>query len=121
MEHILTECKAPEQIEIWKLAQNVWEKNGKQWSDLDFDFGTILCCGLADFKDNKAKRLPGKSRLFRILISESAYLIWKIRNERVINEKPPITKTQIRNRWRWTIENRLRMDCLLTSKKFQQK
>ncbi|KAJ3925835.1 MAG: ribonuclease H-like protein, partial [Lentinula lateritia] len=121
MEHILTECKAPEQKEIWKLAQNVWEKNGRQWSDLDFDFGTILCCGLADFKDDKAKRLPGKSRLFRILISESAYLIWKIRNERVINEKPPITKTQIRNKWRWTIENRLRMDCLLTSKKFQQK
>ncbi|KAJ3858590.1 hypothetical protein EV359DRAFT_52058 [Lentinula novae-zelandiae] len=120
LEHILIECTAPGPKEIWGLAKQTWEKTGLQWSDLQFDFGTILCCGLADFKNTEGKRETGQSRLFRILISESAYLIWKIRNERVINDKPPLAGMQIMNRWRWTIENRLWMDCLLTSKKFRR-
>ncbi|KAJ3810805.1 hypothetical protein F5876DRAFT_41036 [Lentinula aff. lateritia] len=121
MEHILTECKAPGQKQVWRLAEQLWEKNGGEWSNLDFDIGTILSCGLADLKDTTGKRTPGKSRLLRILISESAYLIWKIRNERVISNNPPLTETQIKNRWRWTIENRLWMDCIITSRKLQKR
>ncbi|KAJ3855451.1 hypothetical protein EV368DRAFT_72288 [Lentinula lateritia] len=102
LEHILIECTASGQKEIWGLAKQTWERTGLQWSDLQFDFGTILCCGLADFKNAEGKRETGQSRLFRILISESAYLIWKIRNERVINNKPPPAGMQIMNQWRWT-------------------
>ncbi|KAJ3720505.1 hypothetical protein C8R42DRAFT_582782, partial [Lentinula raphanica] len=36
----------------------------------------------------------GDSRLYQIVVSESAHLIWKLRNERVIN-KPPPTHTHL--------------------------
>ncbi|KAJ4501346.1 hypothetical protein C8R41DRAFT_892509 [Lentinula lateritia] len=115
MEHILVECQAPGQEEVWKLTKNLWTKSGERWRNVEF--GNILSCGLADFKDPKGKRNPGTSRLFRILISESAYLIWKLRCERVIGEKT-INIAQITNQWTWSIESRLNLDCLLTSKKF---
>lgn len=57
----------------------------------------------------------GTTRLFRILISESAHLIWRLRNERVINAKDPATTREIRNRWLKAINNRLRIDCALTN------
>ncbi|KAJ3846661.1 hypothetical protein EV368DRAFT_52472, partial [Lentinula lateritia] len=115
MEHILVDCQAPGQGEVWKLTKNLWTKSGECWRNIEF--GNILSCGLADFEDPKGKRNLGTSRLFRILISESAYLIWKLRCERVIGEKT-INITQITNQWRWSIESRLNLDCLLTSKKF---
>ncbi|KAJ3806315.1 hypothetical protein F5876DRAFT_91118 [Lentinula aff. lateritia] len=117
MEHILTDCQAPGQKEIWDLTRKLWEKSGATWNNIEF--GSILCCGLADFKDGRGKRKPEISRLFRILISESAYLIWKLRCERVIGKKM-ICKTQITNKWIWTIESRLNLDCLLTSKKLSK-
>ncbi|KAJ3805258.1 hypothetical protein F5876DRAFT_91579 [Lentinula aff. lateritia] len=117
MEHILTDCQAPGQKEIWDLTRKLWGKSGATWNNIEF--GSILCCGLADFKDGREKRKPEISRLFRILISELAYLIWKLRCERVIGEKM-ICKTQITNKWIWTIESRLNLDCLLTSKKLSK-
>ncbi|KAJ3901002.1 hypothetical protein F5879DRAFT_1011629 [Lentinula edodes] len=106
---------SPGQREVWKLTKNLWMKSRERWRNIEF--GNILSCGLADFKDPKGKRNPGTSRLFRILISESAYLIWKLRCERVIGEKT-INTAQITNQWTWSIESRLNLDCLLTSKKF---
>jgi hypothetical protein len=48
--------------------------------------GNILGCGLPNFtKDNKP--LTGKNRLYKILVSESAFLIWKLRCERTIGNK----------------------------------
>ncbi|KAJ4496670.1 ribonuclease H-like domain-containing protein [Lentinula lateritia] len=117
MEHILTECEAPGQKEVWAMVKQLWER--KKEPGLDIKLGHISGCGLADFRDSKGKRKTGISRLFRILISESAYLIWKLRCERVIGGKD-ITKNEIKNKWIWTIENRLNLDCLLTSKKFSK-
>ncbi|EJD38618.1 hypothetical protein AURDEDRAFT_72067, partial [Auricularia subglabra TFB-10046 SS5] len=63
----------------------------------------------------------GPSRLLRILTSEAAFLIWKIRNERRIKNKDDPEKhaveTEITNRFRSTIERRFRVDVNMTSKK----
>lgn len=116
MEHILLECQAPGQDEVWNLLENVWPTTAKPFTKPDL--GTLMGCGLADFRDEDGKKLTGMSRMYRILISESAYLIWKIRNERVINGNEPLSTANIRNRWRWTIESRIKTDYLLTSAKF---
>lgn len=42
-------------------------------------------------------------------------------NERVINGNEPLSATNIRNRWQWTIESRIKTDYLLTSAKFGNK
>jgi ribonuclease HI len=106
MEHILTKCDAPGQSQIWDLVSGVWMmKTGKEMRP---SFGEIMACGAIKKED------AGESRLYRILISESAYLIWKLRNEQVIQEREGATDREIYNRWRKTINNRLELDCLLT-------
>ncbi|KAJ7661175.1 hypothetical protein B0H17DRAFT_953751 [Mycena rosella] len=52
----------------------------------------------------------GTTRLFRILVSESAFLIWRLRCERVIQEKDLASAREIHNRWLKTINNRLGLD-----------
>jgi ribonuclease HI len=68
-----------------------------------------MACGLIKRGDK------GTTRLFRIIVSESAHLIWRLRNERVIQEKNPASVQEIQNRWRKAINNRLALDCMLTN------
>ncbi|KAJ7895554.1 hypothetical protein B0H14DRAFT_2680816 [Mycena olivaceomarginata] len=79
---------------------------------MELTFGEILACGVIK------KKSRGKSCLYRILLSESAYLIWKLRCERVIGGKPGASDQEIENRWQWTINNRLEIDRLLTNTKW---
>ncbi|KAG1744361.1 hypothetical protein EDB19DRAFT_1632724, partial [Suillus lakei] len=57
----------------------------------------------------------GASRLLRILISESAHLIWAIRCDITINGTIHSAKT-IRSRWTTTINKRLQNDRLTARK-----
>ena len=61
------------------------------------------------------RRDAGTTHLFRILISESAHLIWRIRNERVIQGKPEASPQEVHFRWLKAINNRLKIDCVLTN------
>ena len=124
MEHILTECDSPAQNLIWNLAKALWLK----WHPVfpEIKFGTILGCSLAEFKDSKGKISRGDNRLFRILITESAHLIWKLRCERRIakQDNPDLyhSETEIHNRWLQAINARLALDQLLSNKaKYQKK
>ncbi|KAJ3753028.1 RNase H-domain-containing protein [Lentinula raphanica] len=98
LEHILVECEIPGQRE------NIFadEATGSQWKNINF--GVIMGSGLIDLKKEDEKKSTGLSRLFRIIVSESAYLIWKLRNERVIGNKDAPSRTQILNKWDWTIQ-----------------
>ena len=77
--------------------------------------------GLASYKKQNNTLDTGKNRLFQILISESAFLIWKLRCERRIqredNPDDHHSTKEIHNRWLATINKRLRLDCLLTDKR----
>ncbi|KAJ7838133.1 hypothetical protein B0H14DRAFT_2790144, partial [Mycena olivaceomarginata] len=95
---------------VWELASQLWRK--KTGEGMEPTFGEILACGVIK------KKSRGKSRLYRILLSESAYLIWKLRCERVIGGKPGASDQEIENRWRWTINNRLEIDRLLMNTKW---
>ncbi|CAK5283645.1 unnamed protein product [Mycena citricolor] len=108
MEHILLECNAAGQRKVWQLAEAIWRtKSGKE---LDIDMGKIMACGAIDTGD------AGLSRFFRILVSESAHLIWRMRCERVIQEKDEATENEISNRWSRTLNTRLLIDCKMTNK-----
>ncbi|KAJ7089498.1 hypothetical protein C8R43DRAFT_1092558 [Mycena crocata] len=69
------------------------------------------CSKPATFTDEKNRPVPSTGRLYRILITESAFLIWKLRCESVIqhNGAPP-TERGVQNRWIWTINERLNID-----------
>ncbi|KAJ7915040.1 hypothetical protein B0H13DRAFT_1872408 [Mycena leptocephala] len=113
-EHILFGCSRPGQAEVWKLAEEFWAKKHPTWPPLSM--GSILGCGMAIFEDEKKRHHAAKARLYRILITESMYLIWKLRCECVIgrNGEPP-TANEIHNRWVHTINERLEIDRNLTN------
>ncbi|KII84387.1 hypothetical protein PLICRDRAFT_74436, partial [Plicaturopsis crispa FD-325 SS-3] len=119
MEHILTECDAPGQTNVWKLARRLWLRKHAHWPAPTY--GTIMACGLAEFKDNQDSPRPGAARLYRIIMSESAHLIWRIRCERRISrEDDPQqyhSKAEIHNRWLHAINTRLTLDRAMTDRK----
>ncbi|KAJ3878295.1 ribonuclease H-like protein [Lentinula edodes] len=98
MEHILTTCRGPGMEEIWSLCEDLWRGKKTEW--IRPKLGEILTCGLANLKDS------------------SAHLIWKLRNNRVINGKGFPSAREIYNKWYRAIDNRLTIDTLLTNSKF---
>ncbi|KIJ26067.1 hypothetical protein M422DRAFT_192682 [Sphaerobolus stellatus SS14] len=114
MEHMFLECQSSGQKVIWQLAKTLWSQTGLPWPDINL--GTILGCGLANFKTKKGKPDKAKRRLFKIIVSESAYQIWKIRCEwriqRQCNPDLKISDHEIRNRWRKLMSSQIHMDIL---------
>ncbi|EJD51680.1 hypothetical protein AURDEDRAFT_24428, partial [Auricularia subglabra TFB-10046 SS5] len=123
MDHILFECTAPGQEIIWQEIRSIWDRTGIQWPGVNF--GTVFGCGKMVVRDPDGHVLRGPSRLFRILVSEAAFLIWKFRNERRIkhSDNPELhaAESEIRNRLRSTIERRFRTDINMTSKRYKSK
>jgi len=120
MEHILTECKASGQEVIWNLAKELWALRGLPW--VKPRFGTILGCGLGDFRDEHDKnvQLAGANRLYAILLSESAHQIWRTRckwriSDEASMEKIP-TEQEVRASWIRNLNRRLQLERLMTDK-----
>ncbi|KAH8827496.1 hypothetical protein DL96DRAFT_1529524 [Flagelloscypha sp. PMI_526] len=109
MDHILTSCSAVGQGTLWQLAEQLWEQTGEGWNDLSL--GLILGAPAIQMRNQ------GTNRLFRILITETAHMAWKLRCERVIdNENKDFTVAEVRNRWIHAILLRIQHDVALTDK-----
>lgn len=114
MEHILTKCESPGQEMVWDLASQLWET--KTGSPLRPTVGEIIACNIIKVKRANGSTDLGATRLRTIVVSESAHLLWKIRNDRVINGRE-VSNREIRNRWICAINSRLALDCALTDRK----
>ena len=121
MEHILIHCRdSPVRI-IWEQAKETWPHQEIPWPEISL--GIILGCGaitIADIPNDATHRqfpVPKRAaaRLMRILITESAHLIWVLRCERVMQGKTH-TEREIRSRWTRTINKRLTEDRIITTK-----
>ncbi|KAG1840786.1 RnaseH-domain-containing protein [Suillus tomentosus] len=131
LKHILLECPDNAQTIVWNLARKLWPSKHGQWPQLTL--GIILGCGninLPNNRNNNAHNPPnqqahrdqqqinlnkGTSRLLRILISESAHLIWALRCDTTINGTRH-TQQSIITRWTSTINKRLQCDRLTAKK-----
>ncbi|KAF8179515.1 hypothetical protein K438DRAFT_1444725, partial [Mycena galopus ATCC 62051] len=112
LEHILVKCESPGPKIIWTAARRLWLEKELDWPEVSLE--SILGCGLMRFEDEVGKLKKGSRRLFRILISESAYTIWKIRNERVISRAgAPLTEVEVLNKWVYGLNQRLQQDVIL--------
>ncbi|KAK0470844.1 hypothetical protein IW261DRAFT_1553664 [Armillaria novae-zelandiae] len=96
MDHILTRCDAPGQREVWELAKRLWQQKTK--TDLIITKGLIMSCGIQPPSVHRSHSRKGIERFCRILISESAHLIWKMRNNCVINGKEHYSLHEIEQR-----------------------
>ena len=109
-------CKSRARSTAWRLVNELWTGRGS--TSLPTDIGNIMGCGLASFTTND-KPDDRKCRLYRILISETAYLIWKIRNERRIRDSDGKERIDIERetetRWKNALNKRLTNDRFLTN------
>ncbi|KAJ7691828.1 hypothetical protein B0H17DRAFT_1159747 [Mycena rosella] len=115
LEHILLKCESPGRATIWRAAKALWRGKEGEWPELTL--GTVLGCGLAEFRDERGKTKMGSQRLYRILMSESAFQIWKLRNERVISrDGTPASEDEIVNKWKFAVNQRLQVDITLANR-----
>ncbi|KZT20340.1 hypothetical protein NEOLEDRAFT_1229536 [Neolentinus lepideus HHB14362 ss-1] len=131
LDHILLECGTPAREMIWLLASDIWPEPYGTWPSVNL--GTVLGCGKLSTHlptpqnqadpdsrssnpiDEQPRPHPGASRLLQILISESMYLIWVLRCERVIQQRTHSTKS-IASRWTNAINRRLHVDRITACK-----
>ncbi|KZV97585.1 hypothetical protein EXIGLDRAFT_584680, partial [Exidia glandulosa HHB12029] len=116
LQHILFECKSRERETVWDLASNLMSTRLQLWPTLNL--GSVLGCMLLVFNDEPN---GGLTRAMRIIISESAFLIWKIRCERRIEHEDDTdlspSTDEITGRWRAVINARISHDRHLTNRR----
>ncbi|KAH9926056.1 uncharacterized protein B0H18DRAFT_876724, partial [Fomitopsis serialis] len=121
LEHILTTCIAKERSLIWTYVERAWKRAGGTWYSQSLP--SILAVGFAT-----PQRTNGKAprehtvRLWRMLITEAAHLLWRLRCERVIQhddeEDWQHNERGIAARWYQSINMRLRLDIESTHPRF---
>ncbi|KAI0686736.1 hypothetical protein BC835DRAFT_1309426 [Cytidiella melzeri] len=79
-------------------------------------------CPLADFKNTDGRCLTGASHLYRIMMTESSHLIWRLCCERRIDQAEQDDPTQLLNdinrKWMAVMNARLTLDHKLTRAKY---
>ncbi|KAJ8454688.1 hypothetical protein ONZ51_g12889 [Trametes cubensis] len=102
MKHILTECGATGQALLWRLARDLLVRKGVPAPEAPTQ-GLYIGAALVSVEVDE-KPDPGKTRLAKIVLTETAYLIWKLRCERVIewqdDEGRQHSEQKVAARWR---------------------
>ena len=98
----------------------LWAKKGLEWKGVRLE--DIVNVGLTAGVISGPKTVPAQARLWRILITESAHLIWRLRCERVIGHDEDTnwehTAKAVAAKWRRVMDSRLRQDVTATSPRF---
>jgi hypothetical protein len=115
--HILTECTATEREVAWEKTKNLWKRRYNE--TIHVSEGAVLGGGLANYTRENGRPDSAKNRLYRILVTETAHLIWVLRCERRITgtDEPDSNHTRraVEKRWFRKINERMQIDCLLTN------
>ncbi|TFK86289.1 RnaseH-domain-containing protein [Polyporus arcularius HHB13444] len=123
MEHILVDCSVAPVSVIWDLVRGALGQKSDWLPTLSL--GVVLGAAALTFAAKAKKATPGLDRLFAIMVTESAYLIWKLRCERVIDlgedRERWHTAAETENRWFAVMNRRLTLDRALTSARFGKK
>lgn len=109
LDHILFECTAVGQNLVWELTKNLWTKRCNFWPTPSL--ATVVAPRFISDPGAGVTIKSADRRLFTILTQESAYLIWKMRCERVIDRNNVnISHQEVLNRWKEVVNRRLRIE-----------
>ncbi|KAI9070087.1 RnaseH-domain-containing protein [Trametes sanguinea] len=115
MEHILQDCAALETSRVWKLAKVFLAQRNVVIPPLP-SFGLYLGAAAAVHEGRDGTVVPGATRLLRLVLTEAAYLVWRLRCTRVIewSEEPGRSHavSAVDNMWYARLNQRLRTDQL---------
>lgn len=114
MEHILLECETAGCNQVWECLEQVWKRARLPWPTVNW--GTTVGAASVAIRGEDEERMPQVENLWKILATESAYLVWKLRCERVIqNDGEEFTEREVCNRWYAALNRRLALDRSSTS------
>ncbi|KAJ7724596.1 hypothetical protein DFH07DRAFT_724112, partial [Mycena maculata] len=118
--HILFNCSHPEQAIVWRLAGEFWAK--KLGSPLLApSLGMVLGSVLTMFEEEMNAKPSGANRLYRILVTESTYLIWKLSNKSVTQNRGTAPSAYAAHkRWVSLMNEQLKIDCFMATAKSNQ-
>ncbi|KAI0715291.1 hypothetical protein C8Q76DRAFT_603527, partial [Earliella scabrosa] len=112
LEHILLECDAPGQREVWSLVRRAIGERGLPMIPLTF--GAILGAPLLSAAKLLGRKTRTVDRYYQMVTLISAHLIWCLRCERVIQwaDEPERRHSveEVERRWRRAIERRVALD-----------
>ncbi|KAH9852193.1 hypothetical protein C2E23DRAFT_921554 [Lenzites betulinus] len=115
MEHILLNCEATGRSEIWRLVESTWRRTGNEWPELTW--GVIMGAPAVVIRDNDSARRQEAENLWKAMVTEAAYEIWKLRCERVIQrEGREFSQSEVANRWYAMMDRRIALDRNMTAK-----
>ncbi|EJD38392.1 hypothetical protein AURDEDRAFT_27869, partial [Auricularia subglabra TFB-10046 SS5] len=81
MEHVLLDCPDSKQEVIWNLVKDFF---AMKRIDAGVSYGTIMGCANVRLEGFGSNRDIPRERAYRIVVSESAFLAWKLRCEKRI-------------------------------------
>ena len=111
--HVRLECNATDREDIWRMVEETWKKN-LLWPKLGLL--TIVTSGLTTL-ETEGKIDAGASRFYHILMRE---LVWKLRNQRVINEEDPMSHPQIEKKWEYELHLRYKTELLTNKRRYEK-
>ncbi|KAK0473530.1 ribonuclease H-like protein [Armillaria luteobubalina] len=101
MEHILMDCSIDRRAILWDLAREIWERKGQEW--ITPTYSIALGATLVQIRNADGEVDTAATHFYRILMTETMHLIWKIHYE-------------VHNMWIDTLNKRLTIDHLLVNR-----
>ena len=98
LDHILLECDAEGRKETWDMAERLWKETTKRSKNKWMNPNAMLLAGIAGVKVLKKVGDKNATKKYKDIAAETAWLLWKIRNERTIGGKA-IKKEEVKKRW----------------------
>ena len=125
LNHILTQCSSQVNEIIWQLsAEQLWQRSDPPFAWSKPNTGMIVACAQMSppNKINKNKKYLGKYRLYRIIMIETAYLVWRIKWEMIFERQDnEPSREEIKKRWHATMNERLQYDISASNPKWGKK
>ena len=120
IDHILFQCPQSAGLLIWPRVKALCQLKNIPWPT-NFDLYTILASPFAVFRNPANLPRRGANRLFQIMVTEAAFLIWKLRCRRILDraEHEPekiLTEAEVLRTFSTVLNNRLYDDRTMTNR-----
>lgn len=106
-EHILLHCRKNHTPQLWENIISILREmdDTVQWATPSIE--NIMTPNLTKLPHKKGdQQIKEKYRLYQTIITETIWIIWKERNNRIFNETETLLET-LENKWKYTIEKRI--------------
>ncbi|KAF8329330.1 uncharacterized protein EI90DRAFT_2923936, partial [Cantharellus anzutake] len=122
IDHILFKCPQNHGKRLWAIAKVICDRRKITWPT-NLNVSHVMAAPIARINTTIGQLKNGKTRLFRIVVLECAWQVWKARCCRVMNPNRPLTTLkEVTNTFQAGLNEKLQQDIMSTCcKRFSHK